>query len=254
MSSFIKLNRDFFSTEHWKEKRVFSKAEAYIDLLRIAPYKEENGLRKGEFILPRREMESRWLWSGTKISNYLKELSEKDIIFVKNIGKNIVYSFVRYEDYVNEAKPKEKVIENFTEIEDISEFLSTFSKNKKYMLIAHSFWKLWRKHNENNTTYKNAKIEKWYKDIELLIERDGQKVERLIGILKFFEKCAKNEAGYDTFWFETIKAVGAFRKVDKDEVYYIDKIADIVNKKIQSSEDFLRLVNQSVKKFNELEL
>ena len=62
MSSFIKLNRDFFSTEHWKEKRVFSKAEAYIDLLRIAPYKEENGLRKGEFILPRREMESRWLW------------------------------------------------------------------------------------------------------------------------------------------------------------------------------------------------
>ena len=122
------------------------------------------------------------------------------------------------------------------------------------MLIAHSFWKLWRKHNENNTTYKNAKIEKWYKDIELLIDRDGQKVERLIGILKFFEKCAKNEAGYDTFWFETIKSVGAFRKVDKDEVYYIDKIADIVNKKIQSSEDFLRLVNQSVKKFNELEL
>ena len=42
--------------------------------------------------------------------------------------------------------------------------------------------------------------------------------------------------------------------MDKDEVYYIDKIADIVNKKIQSSEDFLRLVNQSVKKFNELEL
>ena len=254
MSSFIKLNRDFFSTEHWKDKRVFSKAEAYIDLLRIAPYKEENGLRKGEFILPRREMESRWLWSGTKISNYLKELSEKDIIFVKNTGKNIVYSFIRYEDYVNEAKHKEKVIENFTEIEDISEFLTTFSKNKKYMLIAHSFWKLWRKHNENNTTYKNAKIEKWYKDIELLIDRDGQKVERLIGILKFFEKCAKNEAGYDTFWFETIKSVGAFRKVDKDEVYYIDKIADIVNKKIQSSEDFLRLVNQSVKKFNELEL
>ena len=222
--------------------------------MRIAPYKEENGLRKGEFILPRREMESRWLWSGTKISNYLKELSEKDIIFVKNTGKNIVYSFVRYEDYVNEAKPTEKLIENFTEIEDISEFLTTFSKNKKYMLIAHSFWKLWRKHNENNTTYKNAKIEKWYKDIELLIDRDGQKVERLIGILKFFEKCAKNEAGYDTFWFETIKSVGAFRKVDKDEVYYIDKIADIVNKKIQSSEDFLRLVNQSVKKFNELEL
>ena len=254
MSSFIKLNRDFFSTEHWKEKRVFSKAEASIDLLRIAPYKEENGLRKGEFILPRREMESRWLWSGTKITNYLKELSEKDIIFVKNTGKHIVYSFIRYEDYVNDAKPKEKVIENFTEIEDISEFLSSFSKNKKYMLIAHSFWKLWRKHNENNTTYKNAKIEKWYKDIELLIDRDGQKVERLIGILKFFEKCAKNEAGYDTFWFETIKSVGAFRKVDKDEVYYIDKIADIVNKKIQSSEDFLRLVNQSVKKFNELKL
>ena len=254
MSSFIKLNRDFFSTEHWKEKRVFSKAEAYIDLLRIAPYKEENGLRKGEFKLPRREMESRWLWSGTKISNYLKELSEKDAIFVKNTGKNIVYSFVRYEDYVNEAKPKEKVIENFTEIEDISEFLNTFPKNKKYMLIAHSFWKLWRKHNENNSTYKNARIDKWYKDIELLIEKDGQDVKRMIAILKFFEKCAKYETGYDTFWFETIKSVGAFRKIDRDEVYYIDKIADVVNKKIQSSDDFLRLVNQSVKTFNELEL
>ena len=254
MSSFIKLNRDFFSTEHWKEKRVFSKAEAYIDLLRIAPYREENGLRKGEFKLPRREMESRWLWSGTKISNFLKELNEKDAIFVKNSEKTVTYSFIRYDDYGNEAKPKEKVIENFTDIEDISEFLNTFHKNKKYMLIAHSFWKLWRKYNENNTTYKNAKIEKWYKDVELLIERDGQKIERLIAILKFFEKCAKEEAGYDTFWFETIKSVGAFRKVDKEEVYYIDKISDIVNKKLQSSEDFLRLVKTSVKKFNELEL
>jgi nucleoside 2-deoxyribosyltransferase len=56
------------------------------------------------------------------------------------------------------------------------------------------------------------------------------------------------------FWFETIKSVGAFRKVDKEEVYYIDKISDIVNKKLQSSEDFLRLVKTSVKKFNELEL
>ena len=62
------------------------------------------------------------------------------------------------------------------------------------------------------------------------------------------------EAGYDTFWFETIKSVGAFRKVDKEEVYYIDKISDTVNKKIQSSEDFLRLVKTSVKKFTELEL
>ena len=42
--------------------------------------------------------------------------------------------------------------------------------------------------------------------------------------------------------------------MDKEEVYYIDKISDIVNKKLQSSEDFLRLVKTSVKKFNELEL
>ena len=50
-------------------------------------------------------MESRWLWSGTKISNFLKELNEKDAIFVKNSETTLTYSFIRYDDYGNEAKP-----------------------------------------------------------------------------------------------------------------------------------------------------
>ena len=255
MSSFIKLPRDLFKSEHWQEKRVFSKAEAYIDLLSFAPYKDEDETRKGEFILSRRNMELRWLWSGTKVTNFINELIKSRILFFKK-GKNEgVYSFVEYEDYkTNEAKPTEKKIILLAEIQNISEYAKNFPQNKKYLLLVYYFWRLWKKHNENNSTYKNARIDKWYKDIELLIDKDGQDVKRMIAILKFFEKCAKYEAGYDTFWFETIKSVGAFRKVDRDEVYYIDKIADVVNKKIQSSEDFLRLVNQSVKTFNELEL
>ena len=255
MSSFIKLPRDLFKSEHWQEKRVFSKAEAYIDLLSFAPYKDEDDTRKAEFILSRRNMELRWLWSGTKVTNFINELIKSRILFFKK-GKNEgVYSFVEYEDYkTNEAKPTEKKIILLAEIQNISEYAKNFPQNKKYLLLVYYFWRLWRKHNENNSTYKNARIDKWYKDIELLIEKDGQDVKRMIAILKFFEKCAKYEAGYDTFWFETIKSVGAFRKVDRDEVYYIDKIADVVNKKIQSSEDFLRLVNKSVKTFNELEL
>ena len=64
MSSFIKLNRDFFSTEHWKEKRVFSKAEAYIDydrpslLLKFA---------KESFISAIESKEKFWLENPIKI-------------------------------------------------------------------------------------------------------------------------------------------------------------------------------------------
>ena len=98
MSSFIKLPREIFKSEYWQEKRVFSKAEAYIDLLSFAPYKDEDNLRKAEFILSRRNMELRWLWSGTKVTNFINELIKlisfnNDALILLNIIKASLFLF-----------------------------------------------------------------------------------------------------------------------------------------------------------------
>ena len=255
MSTFIKFPREYFDTEAWREKRTFSKTDAFLYLLSLAPFKDEENLRKGEFKISIRKLMIEFNWSSTKLSNFISYLVKIGYLFCRKERNEVIYSTVKYENYDNVAKPtKVETTQLFTDIKDINAFLTTFSQNKKYLLIAYSFWKLWRKNNENHSTYKIAKIDKWYKDVELLIERDGHSIDRMIAILKYFDKCSKNEAGYDTFWFETIKSVGAFRKVDKGEVFYIDRISDIVNKKLQSSDDFLRLVNTSIKNFKDMNL
>lgn len=112
----------------------------------------------------------------------------------------------------------------------------------RYIRIAYKFWKIWLEDNPKNRTLLNANIEKWYNEIRMIVENDKQDFIRIVGIYKYFEKAAKKTAGFDTFWFETIKSPAGLRKKGKDDVYHIDRIAEKVNKKIQASEAFYKAI------------
>lgn len=95
--------------ENWlfQEKRVFSKFEAWIDLLLQVNHQENNkvilgnelfSVREGETITSIRKLCKRWDWSNTKIINFLKILkkegmiryksdTQKTIIFIENYSK-----------------------------------------------------------------------------------------------------------------------------------------------------------------------
>jgi hypothetical protein len=91
---FVKIFRKFFEdNELWKEKRVFSKAEAWLDVVRSARWKDEPKrmidkrgpyiLEQGDMYISDRFLAKRWLWSPKKVRTFLNYLIERPSIKYK---------------------------------------------------------------------------------------------------------------------------------------------------------------------------
>ena len=85
---FIKIQRKLFDNFLWNEARVFSKAEAWIDMIQSARFEATQEviqnkvieLQKGELPASRRYLEKRWGWGGTKVTGFLKTLDKLGMI------------------------------------------------------------------------------------------------------------------------------------------------------------------------------
>ena len=85
---FIPLGRSFFSHPFWSERRVFSRAEAWVDLVQEAEWKARKKMLIGKMIeVPRggivasvRFLSDRWTWSNTKVCQFLEILRQDSMI------------------------------------------------------------------------------------------------------------------------------------------------------------------------------
>jgi hypothetical protein len=105
---YIRLSRKFFNHPYWKEKRVYSPAEAWLDLIssaRFEPKPERIHVRmnfieinRGELRASQRFLSERWGWSLGKVNRFLKTLEletmieriqkhSETIIIIKNYEK-----------------------------------------------------------------------------------------------------------------------------------------------------------------------
>lgn len=154
---------------------------------------------------------------------------------------------------INTLPSQEYVGLKFVSIKDFKQFVSDFSLNKEYLIVAIKFWKLWMLENPNHTTTMKAEVLKWYDVIRKIIEIDKQKIQRLLAIYEYFYRCHLGETGYRNFWFRTVKSVGGLRHTNENGEYRLDKIIDEVNEKIAKDPDFGRLVENKIKQFKEHE-
>ncbi len=79
MSGFIKLWRVLQEHELWREKRKFSRAEAWIDLLMEASFETRTDaygrlVERGCLWTTHRKLSARWGWDKTKVARFLKQL------------------------------------------------------------------------------------------------------------------------------------------------------------------------------------
>ncbi len=89
-TGYIQLSRRFFDTEEWRETRVFSRADAWLDMIQMAAYKsvivdvqdtsldrstDRIELLRGEIFASQRYLAARWNWSATKVRSYLNTLA-----------------------------------------------------------------------------------------------------------------------------------------------------------------------------------
>lgn len=105
---YIKLYRKFHEDNaYWKENRVFSKAEAWIDILFLARFADAKlivdgkiiHVLRGEYVTSELKLSSRWNWSRGKVRRYLNELEMEQMITRKRSSNSTIITVVNYDFY-----------------------------------------------------------------------------------------------------------------------------------------------------------
>jgi len=117
LQGYISLHRCIQENKLWQIK-PFDKARAWIDLLVLANYKDNEFLLgnetitvlAGSFITSELKLMERWGWSKTKLRSYLKMLESDLMIEKKSDTKKTTITIVNYKVY-QDSKNHEKTTE-----------------------------------------------------------------------------------------------------------------------------------------------
>lgn len=105
---FIPIRRTLFDHFLFKEKRIFSRFEAWLDLIQLASFKDDNSdiiagklvtKDRGEVIASLRYLATRWSWSMHKVCDYIELLRSQDMVVVdkeNGISKIMLTNFERH--------------------------------------------------------------------------------------------------------------------------------------------------------------
>lgn len=115
MAGYIHISRKLFNHWLWEQKREFSQAEAWIDLINMAAYKEHSRviagamvkIERGEVVASERYLEQRWGWGRKRVRGFLGRL-EKDRMAVTishHEGNHI--TICNYEEYNGDGTSKD---------------------------------------------------------------------------------------------------------------------------------------------------
>ena len=115
---FIPLGRSFFAHYLWEEERVYSRAEAWLDLVQQGAYRAHKKMvagvlvevKRGRIAASERFLSDRWKWSRTKVRAFLDLLKSDNMISVQKDHETTMITLCNYETYNNgtTAKKPEK--------------------------------------------------------------------------------------------------------------------------------------------------
>lgn len=148
-SGFIGLYRSI--TRHWiYPKDIFTKYEAWIDLLLIINYEENKTFTgfdlevcyPGETITSQQKLMKKWGWSKSKLLKFLEVLKKDHMLDFKSDNKKTtikILNFKKYQDFAGIQKLKKdhkKTVEKLQKdyektIEDLTEKLQKATNNKE---------------------------------------------------------------------------------------------------------------------------
>lgn len=107
---YLKLHRRFFDHDLWKQKREFSSAEAWIDLLASARFETSPGTKiiglkkyiwnRGQVLASVRFLAERWNWkSNGKVLRFLELLKSETMIVIETEQGQQVITICNYNRY-----------------------------------------------------------------------------------------------------------------------------------------------------------
>ena len=110
----ITLSRRLFKNFLWEEQRSFSRAEAWIDCIQTARWKDGKQIVNGKLLtIPRgglagsiRYLSNRWQWSTKKVRIFLSLLESDGMIHKQKAQGETILILSKYESYNKEGPPK----------------------------------------------------------------------------------------------------------------------------------------------------
>lgn len=118
MHGWVKLHRQVMNHPFYEEKRVFSKFEAWTNLLMLANYKDNKILFnsnwmticRGQHLTSIKKLSERWGWSNRKVKKFLDLLVADGMLHYKCTPQYTLLTIVNYEFYQGredeDAQPK----------------------------------------------------------------------------------------------------------------------------------------------------
>ncbi|WP_367873724.1 hypothetical protein [Luteolibacter sp. Populi] len=102
MNGFLPLQRSFFSHTLWQEKREFSRAEAFLDMLQLAVFTRTKKivkdsllvLERGQLCGSLRFLAGRWGWGQRRVRSFLAMLESEELITLGKEPKRTHYGEV----------------------------------------------------------------------------------------------------------------------------------------------------------------
>ena len=225
LSNFIPISRDFFEHKLWKEKRIFSKAEAWLFLIKEARFSDSSVLdgnvsvdvKRGQLYNSLRFYGTAWGWSTRKVTNFLGLLSSEDMLkkeTVEETGQTMI-TICNYDRYNGVAKGKETVKETRRKQQGNAKETKSNKDNKD---------------NKDKNVYNNISgvLEKTSTNKKNIEERE----------LEFKQKCFEFSNIYDSdmlnsfYLYWTEKNEGARKmRFEKQETFQLDRRLITWNKK-----------------------
>ncbi len=203
LSGWIKLHRTIRENWLYKEKRVYSRFEAWIDLLLEANHKDNRfplgneivECKRGQLITSIRQLCDRWNWSNTKVNNFLKLLQDDGMIAYFSDTKKTVITIENYNIYQDkndtETLQEHHESDTLTSREHTNKNDKNVKNDKKYIIYAEfvkmteeEYNKLVEKHGEELTNkmievldnYKGSKGKKYKSDYRAILSWVADKV------------------------------------------------------------------------------
>jgi hypothetical protein len=106
--AFITIDRKLFNHFLWTERRPRTKFEAWLDLIRLVSFDENNELLinnnlvkwgRGEYPISYTFLSKRWIWSIQKVRCYLTLLKNNRQINTKTTGQTTILILCNYDQY-----------------------------------------------------------------------------------------------------------------------------------------------------------
>ena len=119
MNGFIPLQRSFFSNPLWQEKREFSRAEAFLDMLQLAVFTRTKKivkdsllvLERGQLCGSLRFLAGRWGWGQRRVRSFLAMLEAEELIVLGKEPKRThfgeVITILNYDAYKTVSAKKD---------------------------------------------------------------------------------------------------------------------------------------------------